>query len=65
MEYKKTSLLNGMTFEQLLARAWRQLEQRNLREGDRKILPPKKVRRGPRVLEKHAAQKPHVHSTAT
>ena len=33
MTGQKTFLLNGMNFEQLLCRMWREFEQKNLREA--------------------------------
>ena len=45
MASKKTSsLLDGMTFEQLLDRMGHEMEQIGLREVERRSLPPKIVR---------------------
>ena len=60
----KRFLLNGMNFEQLLDRMWRESEQRNLSEAERKSIPQNRIRGAGRITAKQSAAKSHVRSTA-
>ena len=64
MAGQKSFLLNGMNFEQLLGRMWREFEQKNLREAEQKIISPRKRRGDRRVIAKQTAAKSHDRSTA-
>ena len=64
MADRKRFLLNGMNFEQLLDRMWRESEQRNLSEAERKSIPRKKMGGAGRIIAKQSAAKSHVRSTA-
>jgi len=64
MAGKKTFHLDGMSFEQLLDRIWRESEQNNLREAERKSIPRKKMGGAGRIIAKQSAAKSHVRSSA-
>lgn len=64
MASRKSPRLNGMSFEQLLDRMWRESEKSNPRETERKSIPPKKIRVAGRAIQKQSVPKPHVRSTA-
>ena len=64
MAGKKMFLLDGMSFEQLLGRMWREFEQKNLREAERKSIPQNRIRGAGRITAKQSAAKSHVRSTA-